>query len=343
MKSRRRKINLEQLTTFYRQMSAMAASGMTIGESVKILTEDRDDSVLSGVIASISSDMEGGTDADKAFMKHPDFFENIPSIAFTESADKKKVSQLFNNLAETIEKNEAVRNKVKGALVYPVAILMIALIITTGLLLFVVPIFGQMFADIGGTLPLPTRIVIALSDVMTDFWYILAAVITAVTVLIKRDQKLRSKLISLVPGLSTIQKMSSLVQFIRQLSFTMTSDISASEALARSSRSVESSTYSEKYTDLAKAMTSGTSLVDVMKKSGLFPLMVVQMVRVGEEADNMFDALSEAANMYEKEVNKKINAMTALMEPAIMVILGCIIGSLIVALYLPIFTMGSNI
>jgi len=306
---------------------------------------------MTELIYAIKADVEaGGTFAD-AISKHPMYFDDLFCNLVAAGEQSGALETLLEKIATYKEKTEALKAKIKKALFYPISVLVVAFIVSAILLIYVVPSFSNMFAGFGADLPAFTLMVVGLSDFMVAWWWAIfggiALAITAFTQAFKRSRKFRDSLDKLylkIPVVSALVKNSSIARFSRTLATMFAAGVPLVEAMDSVAGATGNNEYVKAIITLRDDLSSGLQLQTSLQAfPELFPNMVVQMVAIGEESGALDDMLGKVADFYESEVDNSVDALTSLMEPAIMVFLAIVIGGLVIAMYLPIFKMGEVI
>jgi type IV pilus assembly protein PilC len=344
-------IKTADISVFSRQMATMMKAGVPLVQSFEITADGHSNKSMTELIYAIKADVEaGGTFAD-AISKHPMYFDDLFCNLVAAGEQSGALETLLEKIATYKEKTEALKAKIKKALFYPISVLVVAFIVSAILLIFVVPSFSNMFAGFGADLPAFTLMVVGLSDFMVAWWWAIfggiAIAITAFTQTFKRSRKFRDSLDKLylkIPVVSALVKNSSIARFSRTLATMFAAGVPLVEAMDSVAGATGNNEYVKAITTLRDDLSSGLQLQTSLQAfPDLFPNMVVQMVAIGEESGALDDMLGKVADFYESEVDNSVDALTSLMEPAIMVFLAIVIGGLVIAMYLPIFKMGEVI
>ncbi len=339
----RKKIKPEKLAFFYRQLAVMAASGVSFQESIRTLAEESEDSPMGKLITSINREMEGGDSLEKIFDMRPEYFGSIPINLLKEAQNDGRLSALLKTIAESIERTSQIRDRFYSALIYPTSIIIVAFLIICFLMVFVVPTFGVMFADLGAALPAPTRFMLNISNFFLSYWYIVLLFILAVIYVYMKEKKTVYKIASILPGICNLLKKISIVEYFMHLSGLLSFDIPLREAADLSANAVVNPVYTEKLKEMASGVSDGKDLINAMRVSGIFPKIVLQSMRVGEKSASLQTVMLETAELYEKEIFKTFPRLLNFMDICIIIILGTIVGGIIIAMYLPIFSMAGYI
>jgi type IV pilus assembly protein PilC len=342
------KPNAADIAIFARQLATMLAAGIPMVQSFEIVGNGHDKPSMQKLILDIKGDVEGGTSLHEALAKHPLYFDDL-FVNLVESGEQAgALESLLDKIATYKEKSEALKKKVKKALFYPAAVMAVAIIVTTVLLLFVIPQFETVFKSFGADLPAFTMMVINLSKfVQTKGIFIAAGMGAAVYTFVyfkKRSRKMREFLdrMSLrIPVIGPILNKAAIARYARTLSTMFAAGVPLVEALESVAGATGNIVYENAVMRMRDEVATGQRLQRAMESTGLFPNMVIQMIAVGEESGSLDEMSGKVATFYEAEVDNAVDAMSSLLEPMIMVILGVLVGGLVVAMYLPIFKLGS--
>jgi type IV pilus assembly protein PilC len=342
------KVTSKDITLFARQLATMVASGVPLLQAFDIVAKGTNNPGVAKMVLDIKADVETGSNLASAFRKFPLYFDNLFCNLVAAGEQAGILDSLLDRLATYMEKTQAIKAKIKGALFYPVSILVVAFIITAVIMIFVVPAFKGVFASFGGELPAPTQVVITISDGFVDNWYIIFAVIGAtiygVSESYKRSRGLQiavDKYILKVPVFGDLIQKSSIARWTRTLSTMFAAGVPLVEALDSVGGAAGNYVYQVATKQIQAQVSTGSNLTAAMQDAQVFPAMVTQMVAIGEESGQLDNMLGKVADFFEREVDDAVDALASLMEPMIMVVLGGLIGGLVVALYLPIFKLGS--
>jgi len=342
------KVNAGDVAVFARQLATMLAAGIPLVQSFDIVGAGHEKPAMQKLILDIKADVEGGTSLHEALAKHPLHFDDL-FVNLVEAGEQAgALESLLDKVATYKEKTEALKKKVKKALFYPTAVLVVAVIVTIILLIFVIPQFEALFKDFGADLPAFTQMVINLSKFVQSKGIFIAVVLGgagyAFVYFHKRSRAMRQwldRMMLKLPIIGPILNKAAIARFARTLSTMFAAGVPLVEAM----ESVAGATGNIVYEDAVMAMrdevATGTRLQRAMENTGLFPNMVVQMIAVGEEAGALDEMSGKVATFYEAEVDNAVDAMSSLLEPLIMAILGVLVGGMVIAMYLPIFKLGS--
>jgi type IV pilus assembly protein PilC len=346
--SGKKKITSKDICVFSRQLATMMSSGVPMVQSFEIVGRGHQNPSMQELLLTIKSDVEAGNSLGDALAKHPRYFDDLYVNLIRAGEAGGILEALLDKIATYKEKTEAIKGKIKKALFYPGAVIVVAFIITAILMIFVIPQFAELFQGFGADLPALTQLVINLSDAFVNYWYyIFGGIGVAVYGFIfakKRSPGLRRLLDRLslkIPVVGDILVKATIARFARTLGTMFAAGVPLVEAMNSVAGAAGNSVYQDAIYTIRDEIATGTQLQVAMRQSGLFPNMVVQMVAIGEESGSIDSMLAKVAEFYEQEVDNAVDAMSSLMEPMIMVVLGTLIGGLVVAMYLPIFKMGS--
>jgi type IV pilus assembly protein PilC len=346
--TRGKKISDKDICFFTRQLSTMLKAGVPLLQSFDIISQGNANPTFSKLLQEIRADIETGSSLHSAFKRHPDYFDALYCNLIAAGEQAGILEEILTRLALYKEKTLAVKRKIRSAMIYPLAILAVAVIVTTVIMIWVIPAFKDVFASFGAELPLPTKIVIWLSDMFVRYWYWVAAVMIISSLLFIRTWK-RSpamqinsdKLLLKLPLFGSVIRKAIIARWTRTLSTMFAAGVPVVESLDSVGGASGNAVYIEATRKISAAVSSGSSLVSAMQTTKAFPAMVTQMVAIGEESGALDQMLTKVAEFHEEEVDNAVASLSSLMEPVIMVILGVVIGGLVIAMYLPIFQLGS--
>jgi type IV pilus assembly protein PilC len=342
------KIKRKDIAVFTRQLATMMKAGVPLLQSFDIAARGGANPRLAKLLGDIRSDVETGTSLSAAFRKHPLYF-NALYCNLVEAGEAGGILEtLLERLALYEEKTLALQGKIKSALIYPIAVMVVAFVVTTVIMLFVIPSFKDVFSSFGGTLPAPTLFVIAMSDIFVKYWYIIFAVIFGGGYLFmqswKRSEKMQvvmDRLLLRLPIFGELIRKSIIARWTRTLSTMFGAGVPLVEALDSVGGASGNAIYQQATEKIQRDVATGTGLTTSMQTTGVFPTMVLQMTAIGEESGALDHMLAKAAEFYENEVDEMVKGLSSLMEPVIIVFLGVLIGGIVVSMYLPIFKLGS--
>ena len=338
----------KDIAIFSRQLATMMGAGIPLVQAFDIIGKGHEKPAMQDMLATIKADVEGGSTLNEGLNKFPLQFDELFCNLVQAGEHAGILEELLNKIAEYKEKTESIKAKIKKALTYPIAVLVIALIVTTILLMFVVPQFESLFSGFGADLPAFTQMVVELSEYMQESWWVVFGIIGGVVFGImqvkKRSRKFNhfiDRMVLKLPIIGDIMNKAAIARFARTLSTMSAAGVPLVEALESVAGATGNIVYSEVVLQMREQVATGVQLQQTMKNAGLFPHMVVQMVAIGEEAGSVESMLAKVADFYEEEVDNAVDSLSSLIEPMIMAVLGVLVGGLIVAMYLPIFMMGS--
>ena len=344
-----KKIPNAEILLFTRQLSTMITSGLPLVQSLEILGNQIEDVNFRGIVKEIREKIEGGARFADALRDYPKCFDELFVNLVVAGEEGGLLDSVLQRLALYIEKSEKLKKKVKSAMIYPIAIIVVAFVVVIVLLLFVIPVFEKMFKEMGAELPAPTQIVINLSQVVQSYWYIIIGGAVGLVVALKYYYKTENghrtidRLILKLPlfGLLTIK--ASVARVTRTLATLLMSGVAILEAMVIVARVAGNKIVEEALLVARSRISEGRTMAEPLEQAGIFPPMVVQMVQVGESTGALDSMLNKIADFYEDDVDTMVTNMTAMMEPMIMVFLGVVLGGLIIAMYLPIFKLGQAV
>jgi len=346
--ARKPPIKPADIAVFSRMLATMMSAGVPLMQSMQIIGEGHENASMQEMILAIKSDVESGTSLAESLAKFPLHFDDLFISLVHAGEQSGTLETLLNEIATYKEKTEALKAKVKKALVYPVAILVVAFIVTAILMIFVIPQFEDLFTGFGADLPGLTKLVIHISQVFQTYWWLIFGSIIGTVMGImqakKRSRKVQhffDRLLLKIPVIGMVQYKGAIARFARTFSTMFKAGVPLVEAMVSVAGATGNIVFSEATMVMRDDVSTGTQLNKAMSDVDLFPNMVVQMVAIGEESGALDAMLSKVADFYEREVDDAVDNMTALMEPMIMVVLGGLIGTLVIAMYLPIFKLGA--
>ncbi|MCP5427319.1 MAG: type II secretion system F family protein [Chromatiaceae bacterium] len=349
-RARKKKIRPGDIAVFSRQLATMMSSGVPLVQAFDIVGRGHDNPSMQDLILSIKADVEGGTALAEALKKHPLYFDDLFCNLVHAGEQAGVLEELLHKIATYKEKTESLKGKIKKAMFYPAAVIIVAVLVTSIIMIFVIPQFQELFSSFGSDLPAFTQVVVAMSEWMQEWWWLLLLGVIATVYTFgyiwKRSRKFRhtvDKMLLKTPIIGVIVNKAALARFARTLSTMFAAGVPLVEALESVSGATGNVVYGEAVLRMREDVATGQSLQLAMKQQNLFPHMVIQMVAIGEESGSIDGMLSKVADFFEEEVDNAVDALSSLLEPLIMVILGTLIGGLVIAMYLPIFQMGSAV
>jgi type IV pilus assembly protein PilC len=345
-----RKITEKDIAFFTRQMAVMMRSGVPLLQAFDIVAKGHSNPRMTKLLLDIKNDVETGSSLTQAFRKHPLQFDTLFCNLIQAGEQAGILDSLLDRLATYQEKIIAIKGKIKSALFYPTAIIVAAAVVITVIMIFVIPAFKELFSGFGADLPLPTIIVVKMSELFTSYWYIIFSVVGG-TIYGLMELKKRSRPFQIwmdktslqLPVFGDIIRKATIARWTRTMSTMFAAGVPLVEALESVGGAAGNIIYVDATKRIQTEVSTGTALTVAMQNSDVFPAMVLQMVAIGEESGALDSMLGKIADFFEQEVDDSVEAMTALMEPMIMMILGPIIGGIVIAMYLPIFKMGQAV
>jgi type IV pilus assembly protein PilC len=342
-----RAIKQKDIAVFTRQLSTMMRAGVPLIQAFDIVARGSTNPKMTKLLIDIREDVETGTSLSAAFRKHPLYFDALYCNLVEAGEAAGILETLLDRLATYQEKTMAIKNKIRSALVYPVAVLVVAFIVLTVIMIFVIPAFEEVFKSFGADLPAPTLVVIAMSKFFVSYWWAIFGVIGGGVYFFieswKRSakmQKVMDRLLLRIPVFGDLVNKSSVARWTRTLSTMFAAGVPLVEALDSVGGASGNAVFAEATEAIQRDVTTGSSLSTSMQTTGVFPNMVLQMCAIGEESGALDQMLGKAAEFYEDEVDEAVKGLSSLMEPFIIVILGVLIGGIVVSMYLPIFKLG---
>jgi type IV pilus assembly protein PilC len=346
----KKKIIPKDIAIFTRQLATMLQSGIPVAQAFDIVGKGSENPSMQELIMSVKHDVETGTNLTQALSKHPLYFDTLYCNLVAAGEQAGILDGILDKLAIYKEKIEAIKGKIKAALFYPTAVLVIAFIITAVLLVFVIPQFEDLFKGFGADLPALTRIVIDLSRTFQDWWPVIIGSIIGTVVFsgysYKRSikaQQTMDRLLLRAPIIGEIVKKATIARFSRTLATMFAAGVPLVEALDSVAGAAGNRVYYEGTMAIKSDVSTGMQLQVAMNTTGLFPNMVIQMVAIGEESGELDSMLGKVADFYEREVDDAVAGLSSLLEPIIMAFLGVVIGGLVIAMYLPIFKLAATV
>jgi len=344
------RVSDKDVTLFTRQMATMMKAGVPLLQSFDIVGKGHANPAVARLLMSIKTDVETGSSLAAAFRKFPLHFDALFCNLVAAGEQAGILESLLDRLATYKEKILAIKSKIKAALFYPIAIVVVAFIITAVIMIFVIPAFKQVFTNFGADLPAPTLFVMGVSDFFVKYWYLIFGVAIGGTwgflELWKRSipvQIFMDRLSLKIPVFGDLIRKSTIARWTRTLSTMFAAGVPLVEALDSVGGASGNYVYLQATKEIQRKVSTGTSLTTSMQEANVFPNMVVQMVSIGEESGALDAMLGKVADFFEAEVDDAVDALSSLMEPMIMVVLGVVIGGMVIAMYLPIFKIGQAV
>ncbi|MGQ9685186.1 MAG: type II secretion system F family protein [Thiobacillaceae bacterium] len=348
--ARTKTITEKDVTLFTRQLATMLKAGVPLLQAFDIAARSHANPALQRLLGEIKGDVEAGTSMSQAFRKHPKYFDGLYCNLVYAGEQAGILDGVLDRIATYKEKMLALKGKIKSALFYPVIVIVIAFIITAGIMLFVIPAFKDLYGQSGADLPALTALVLHISDVFTEWWYLIFGGIIAAIVGVMQALRRSPRLRALVdrwslqaPVFGPLIEKATVARWSRTFSSMFAAGVPMVEALDSVAGAAGNAVFAEATQKIRNDVSTGASLAASLQSAKVFPNMLIQMVAIGEESGSLDTMLTKVADYYEREVDEAVAGLSSLMEPMIMVILGTIIGTIVIAMYLPIFKMGSVI
>jgi len=341
------KIAGKDITIFFRQFSTMIKAGLPLVQCLELAERGSENKSLKKLLHDIREEIEHGSPLGETLRRYPDHFDRLTCSLIEAGEQGGILDEILLRISAYKEKAQALAGKIKSAMVYPIAVITVAFVVTSILMIFVIPVFGELFASFGADLPAPTKVAITISDAFVKYWYLVfglpVALVFGLRYIYKTPQGhyQLDKLLLNLPILGNVLRKAAVARFCRTFSTMLAAGVPILDALATVAETsgnmvIERAIYASR-----EEITLGQTLTSSLEKSKVFPYMVTQMISIGEKTGAMDDMMSKVADFYEEEVDTAVDAMTSLMEPAIMAFLGIVIGGLVIAMYMPIFQMAS--
>jgi type IV pilus assembly protein PilC len=338
-------VSMKDIVIFTRQFSTMINSGLPLVQALDILSKQSENKALQAVTRQVVFDVESGHTVADALAKHPKAFSDLYVNMVAAGAAGGILDTILMRLATFMEKNDALVRKVKGAMIYPGVIMSVAAIAICVLLIFVIPVFQSMFASVGLALPLPTRVVIVLSQILKGYWWAIGGGLFGAFTLLKKyyatskGQLVIDRLLLKFPILGDVLRKSAVSRFTRTLGTLISSGVSILDGLEITAKTAGNRVISDAIMASRASIAGGDSISAPLQKSNVFPPMVISMIAVGEQTGGLDEMLSKIADFYDEEVDAAVSNLLSLLEPVMIVFLGVVVGGMVVAMYLPIFDM----
>lgn len=344
----KKKVTTLDITIFTRQLATMMKAGVPLVQSFEIVAEGLDSPAMREVVLGIKGEVEGGNTFAGALRKYPQYFDRLFCSLVESGEQSGALETMLDRVAIYKEKSELLKQKIKKAMKYPATVVVVAIIVTIILMVKVVPVFQDLFSSFGADLPAFTQLVVNMSKWMQEYWYILIACIVGIVIAIgqahKRSEKFRNtldKLMLKLPIFGDLVYKAIIARYSRTLATTFAAGVPLIEALESTAGATNNIIYEKAVMKIRDDVATGQQLQFAMRATERFPSMAIQMVSIGEESGALDTMLDKVATYYENEVDNAVDGLTAMMEPLIMAVLGVLVGGLVIAMYLPIFQMGS--
>jgi type IV pilus assembly protein PilC len=342
------KITAKDIALITRQIATMLMAGVPLIQSIEMIGSGAKNKSVARLMEEIGDEVKAGVPLSQALRKHPRYFDDLYCDLVASGEQSGALDKIFDRVALYKEKAEALKSKIKKAMFYPIAVLVVALIVTSILLIFVVPQFQEIFNGFGAELPAFTLMVIGISEFMQEYWWIMLIAVIAFGYAYKeallKSKKLRDandRAILKLPVIGMILNKAAVARYARTLSTTFAAGVPLVDALDSAAGASGNAVYRYAILEIKAEVSSGNLMNWAMRNSKIFPDMVIQMVAIGEESGSLDGMLAKVATIYEQEVDDAVDGLSSLLEPLIMAVLGVLVGGLIIAMYLPIFQLGS--
>ncbi len=343
-------IKSKDIMLFTRQLCTMLASGIAVVQALDMVGHSNRKPKVKELILNVKADVESGTSLSKALGKHHLYFNDLYCSLVHAGEEAGVLEVLLDKIATYLEKSEALKAKVKKALTYPAIVLVFAFVVTAILLIFVIPTFEDLFKGFGAELPALTRFVIQVSNVFQEYWYlILGLPVVAIVGFLEARKRSRTfyqwldRVVLQIPLIGDLVATSANARFARTLSTLFSGGVPLVDAMVSVAGATGNYVYEKAVMEMRDAVSIGQQLNFAMRQSNLFPDMVIQMVAIGEEAGSLGDMLAKVADFYEAEVDQKVDTLTTMIEPLLMAFLAGVVGTLVIAMYLPIFKLAAAV
>jgi type IV pilus assembly protein PilC len=344
-----KKVSTKDLVVFTRQFATMIDSGLPLVQCLDILSGQQENRTFKDILVKVKESVESGSTFADALAKHPKAFDQLYVNLVAAGEVGGILDTILNRLAAYIEKAMKLTKQVKGAMVYPITIMTIAMVVVGVILVFVIPTFSKMFADFGGELPMPTKIVIAISDFLTKYIIVIIGAMFGIKYAFGRyyrtakGRKVVDRFALNAPIVGPLVRKVSVAKFTRTLGTMISSGVPIMDGLEIVAKTAGNKIVEEAIYKVRQSISEGKTIAEPLAECGVFPAMVVQMIAVGEATGAMDTMLNKIADFYDDEVDDAVGAMTSMMEPLLMVFLGTTVGGLVVAMYLPIFKLAGTV
>jgi type IV pilus assembly protein PilC len=344
------KVTEKDITFFTRQLATMLRAGVPLLQAFEIVARGHSNARFARLMMDIKGKIEAGSSMSQAFREHPKYFDNLYCNLVAAGEASGTIDAILDRLATYKEKILAIKGKIKSALFYPISVIVVAIIVTWIIMVFVIPSFKSVFKNFGADLPMPTLVVIAVSDWVVQWWWLVAVIVVGTVVgvmtLYRRSPPFRmgfDRLLLKIPVIGGILEKATIARWTRTLQTMFAAGVPLVESLDAVGGASGNAVFVAATRKIQTEVSTGTSLTNAMTNSNLFPTMVLQMTQIGEESGSLDNMLGKIADYFEREVDDSVAALSSLLEPIIIVFLGVVIGGLVVAMYLPIFKLGSVI
>jgi len=337
------------ISRFTRQFSTMIGAGLPMVQCLDILSQQMEAAELRKIVGQIKESVQSGTTLSEALRKHKKVFDDLYVNMVEAGEVGGALDTILVRLANYREKADQLARKVKGAMVYPIVVSIVAIGVTVAMLKYIVPVFAKMFSDLGAELPGATQIILSISDILNDYFWVFILAVAAMVVTYKMVGRTPNgrlqidKLKLRIPAIGTLIRKSSVARFSRTLGTLISSGVSILDALDTTARTAGNRVVHDAIKKATLAIAEGDTITGPLKESGVFPPMVVQMISVGEKTGGLDEMLNKIADFYDEEVDAAVAALTSLIEPVVIVVMGAVIGGILIAMYLPMFDIIGQI
>ncbi len=342
-------VGMKEVARFTRQFSAMNNSGLPLLQCLEILQEQTENPKFRTIIKNVSGKIQGGSSLNEGLAKHPKVFSELYCHMVAAGEAGGILDEILARLAEYLEKNERLKRKIKGAMMYPTIVVLVAIAVVTVLLTFVVPKFAVMFESAGKKLPAPTQVVMGISNFLIDYGGYLFLLLIGLVIGIRQYYKTPSgryqidAILLKAPGIGVLQTKSAVARFTRTLGTLLNAGVSIIDALQVTGKTSGNKVVESGVLKTVDSISGGNTISEPLKETGIFPPMVVQMVSVGEKTGGLPDMLLRVSDFFDEEVDAAVEALTSMIEPLIIVFLGVVIGGILVAMYMPMFSLADTV
>lgn len=340
-----RRVKTRELVIFTRQFATMVNAGLPLVQCLDILSKQSEGARFRTIIASVMHDVESGSTLAESLERHPETFDSLFCNMVDAGEAGGILDDILQRLAGYLEKAEALRRKVKSAMTYPTVVLSVAVGATIFMLLFIIPVFARIFSDFGGKLPLPTQIVLDMSNFLKGYWWALGLGVFGIATGVKRYYRTAAgriridRMLLRFPVLGEVLRKASIARFTRTLGTMISSGVPILTALDITARTAGNKVIEQAIIATKGSIGEGETIAAPLRESGVFPPMVVQMINVGEETGALDNMLDKIASFYDEEVNVAVDTMTSIIEPIMIVVMGLLVGGMVIAMYLPMFKL----
>jgi type IV pilus assembly protein PilC len=341
------KVKKKSLAIFTRQLATMIDAGLPLVQSLEILAQQEENEIFQEIIRTVKNEVEAGATLAAALQKHPKVFDDMYVNLVVAAEEAGTLDVILSRLATHIEKMEELKKKIRSALVYPAMIMTVAIGVTIILMVFVIPVFEKLFEGIGSTLPLPTRIVIAISNIFKSYLPIVIAIVVVLVIILQRYYKTENgkrridDMMLKLPIFGELLRKVAIARFARTLGTLVSSGVPILESLNIVAGAAGNKVVEEAILKGRVSISEGQTISEPLAQSGVFPMMVTQMIAVGETTGSLELMLNKVADFYESEVDMAVATLSSMLEPVLMIFLGVVVGGLVISMYLPIFKMAS--